>query len=206
MVELFANRGDPDQTPRSAASGLGLHCLSVTRLGVSGPVFIGSKRKEEKKNPPFFFSQRRHFLCRPICFLSHQSFSEKGVHSKRKECAPTESTVFPLRVDPFLEGRQNNFDNVISLESVSISLDIRSQIKGIWRVFRHSVDPGIYIDVKPSSVAQLDARPTGDQEVESSTPAGTTTFFCEDWPWNMFLRSCSPFRWFKKGSCQFLAK
>ena len=35
MVELFANSGDPDQTPRSAASDLGLHFLQVTRLGVS---------------------------------------------------------------------------------------------------------------------------------------------------------------------------
>ena len=35
MVGLFANSGDPDQTPRSAASDLGLHCLPVTRLGVS---------------------------------------------------------------------------------------------------------------------------------------------------------------------------
>ena len=34
MVELFANSGDPDQTPRSAASDLGLHCLPLTRLGV----------------------------------------------------------------------------------------------------------------------------------------------------------------------------
>ena len=32
MVKLFANSGDPDQTPRSAASDLGLHCLPVTRL------------------------------------------------------------------------------------------------------------------------------------------------------------------------------
>ena len=30
MVELFANSGDPDQTPRSAASDLGLHCLPIT--------------------------------------------------------------------------------------------------------------------------------------------------------------------------------
>ena len=35
-MELFANSGDPDQTPRSAASDLGLHCLPVTRLGFSG--------------------------------------------------------------------------------------------------------------------------------------------------------------------------
>ena len=27
MVELFANIGDPDQTPRSATSDLGLQCL-----------------------------------------------------------------------------------------------------------------------------------------------------------------------------------
>ena len=35
MAKLFANSGDPDQTPRSAASDLGLHCLTVTLLRVS---------------------------------------------------------------------------------------------------------------------------------------------------------------------------
>ena len=35
MVKLFANSGDPDQMPHSAASDLGLHCLPVTCLGVS---------------------------------------------------------------------------------------------------------------------------------------------------------------------------
>ena len=35
MAKLFANSGDPDQTPRSAASDLGLHCLPVTLLRVS---------------------------------------------------------------------------------------------------------------------------------------------------------------------------
>ena len=34
MVKLFANSGDPDQTPRSAASDLGLHCLPNTLLRV----------------------------------------------------------------------------------------------------------------------------------------------------------------------------
>ena len=33
--ELFANSADSDQTPRSAASDLGLHCLTITLLGVS---------------------------------------------------------------------------------------------------------------------------------------------------------------------------
>ena len=35
MAKLFANSGDPDQTPRSAASDLGLHCLPVILLQVS---------------------------------------------------------------------------------------------------------------------------------------------------------------------------
>ena len=37
MVELFAKTlsRDPDQTPRSVASDLGLCCLPVTREGVS---------------------------------------------------------------------------------------------------------------------------------------------------------------------------
>ena len=35
MVELLANSGDPDQTPHSVASDLGLHCLPITLLRVS---------------------------------------------------------------------------------------------------------------------------------------------------------------------------
>ena len=35
MTKLFANSGDPDQMPRSAASDLGLHCLPITLLWVS---------------------------------------------------------------------------------------------------------------------------------------------------------------------------
>ena len=30
MAKVFANSGDPDQTPPSAASDLGLHCLPIT--------------------------------------------------------------------------------------------------------------------------------------------------------------------------------
>ena len=35
MAKLFASSGDPDQTPRSVASDLGLHCLPITFLRVS---------------------------------------------------------------------------------------------------------------------------------------------------------------------------
>ena len=35
MAKLFANSEDPDQTPHSEASDLGLHFLPITLLGVS---------------------------------------------------------------------------------------------------------------------------------------------------------------------------
>ena len=44
-----------------------------------------------------------------------------------------------------------------------------------------------------ASVAQLDARPTSDQEVAGSTPTGLAAFFCEDLIMNYFLQSFSPF-------------
>ena len=48
--------------------------------------------------------------------------------------------------------------------------------------------------------------PTGDQEVAGSTPAEVGNILSWRLIMKYFLRSFSPFRWFKKGSCQFLAK
>ena len=52
MAKPFANSGDPDQTPRSVASDLDLHCLPVTLLGVS--------RLQWVKSIPFLIIE---FLC-----------------------------------------------------------------------------------------------------------------------------------------------
>ena len=49
-------------------------------------------------------------------------------------------------------------------------------------------------------------RPTGDQEVAGSTPAEVGNILSWRLIMKYFLRSFSPFRWFKKDSCQFLAK
>ena len=49
-------------------------------------------------------------------------------------------------------------------------------------------------------------RPTGDQEVAGSTPAEVGNILSWRLIVKYFLWSFSPFRWFKKGSCQFLAK
>ena len=59
---------------------------------------------------------------------------------------------------------------------------------------------------QPASVAQLDARPTGDQEVAGSTPAEVGNILSWRLIMKHFLQSFSLCRWFKKGSCQFLAK
>ena len=48
--------------------------------------------------------------------------------------------------------------------------------------------------VLPASVAQLDARPTGDQEVAGLTPARLATFFPGDLIAEYFVWSFSPFR------------
>ena len=46
----------------------------------------------------------------------------------------------------------------------------------------------------PASVAQLDARPTGDQEVAGSTPAEVGNILSWRLIMKYFLRSFSPFR------------
>ena len=57
-----------------------------------------------------------------------------------------------------------------------------------------------------ASLAQSAVRPTGDQEVVVSIPAGLGNILSWRLIMKYFLWSFSPFRWFKKGRCQFLAK
>ena len=47
MIQLFANSGDPDQTPHIAASDLGLHCLPNTLLGISRLQWVKKKNTGE---------------------------------------------------------------------------------------------------------------------------------------------------------------
>ena len=64
----------------------------------------------------------------------------------------------------------------------------------------------IYIYMRKSLHVLYVRRPTGDQEVAGSTPAEVGNILSWRLIMKYFLRSFSPFRWFKKGSCQFLAK
>ena len=76
IAKLFANSGDPDQMPHSAASDLGLHCLQITLLQVSrlqwvkktkqiAKMLIGSKTQHTEKQQlhagiPDIGQQREH--------------------------------------------------------------------------------------------------------------------------------------------------
>ena len=63
MVELFAYSGDFDHTRRS---DLGLHCLQITRLGVSSLKWV-------KKKDVFFF-----FFIIFIILIKHVHFFTKN--------------------------------------------------------------------------------------------------------------------------------
>ena len=62
----------------------------------------------------------------------------------------------------------------------------------------HEYEPGVLTlkvsQLQPALVAELDAHPTGGQEVVGSTPAGSATFFRGDLIMKYFLQSFSPFR------------
>ena len=71
-VEPFANSGDPDQLLHSAVSDLGLHCLPVTRLGVSSLQWVNMTIKLQnnciKKIDDNYV---RHHRGRHIVFSAH---------------------------------------------------------------------------------------------------------------------------------------
>ena len=60
--------------------------------------------------------------------------------------------------------------------------------------------------LEPALVAQLNVRLTGIRRSWVQPPPRSAEFCRGDLSWNIFLRSFSPICWFKKGSCQFLAK
>ena len=51
----------------------------------------------------------------------------------------------------------------------------------------------------PASVAQWDVRQNGDQEVTGSIPAGSATFFPEDWSSNIFYTVILPLLLIQEG-------
>ena len=64
---------------------------------------------------------------------------------------------------------------------------------------------GLQLGSRPRWLSWM-RRPAGDQEVAGSTPAEVGYILLWTLIMKYFLRSFSPFHWFKKGSCQFLAE
>ena len=59
MARLFANSGEPDQTPQNAASDLVVHCLPTSFLGVSRLKWVNTQTLPEEgggvRVPVFLF-------------------------------------------------------------------------------------------------------------------------------------------------------
>ena len=106
-----------------------------------------------------------------------------------------------------------NFGSVITLITYMLLYNFGSVITLIVYVLRYNVGVVITLTVyillyntcRPRWLSWM-RRPTGDQEVAGSTPAEVGNIPSWRLIMKYFLRSFSPFRWFKKGSCQFLAK
>ena len=64
----------------------------------------------------------------------------------------------------------------------------------------------VTLEVRPASVAQLDARPTGDQKFEGSTSARSTTFFRGDSIMNIFYGHSLPFADWRRAVVRFWRK
>ena len=66
----------------------------------------------------------------------------------------------------------------------------------LWRYFPESL----------ASVAQLDAHPTGDQEVACPNPTRSATFYSGDWSWNIFYGHSLPSADSRRASVSFWQK
>ena len=81
--------------------------------------------KKMRRNCTHYFSpflQGRKLLCVLLVFLRIKLIL-KRVCSKRQEFAPRGSKFFPLREDPFSEGRHKHFDRVASSDNVTNSFN-----------------------------------------------------------------------------------
>ena len=124
--------------------------------------------------------------------ISSQTISQNELKLDGRHQRFRFAKIVPFRFPRWLPwGPSLNSSNAISSETISqieLKLDGRHRNK----------------DIQSALVAQLDA--TGDQEVAGSTPAEVGNILWWRLITKYFLRSFSPFSWFKKGSCQFLAK
>ena len=94
-------------------------------------------------------------------------------------------TLLQLRTDPFLS-KEIPFQKGTGVKEAN---------SNIYYDILHLIDILFYTIVRlPASVAQLDARLTGDQEVAGSTPAEVGNILSWKLIMKYFLRSFSPFR------------
>ena len=132
-------------------------------------------------------SQRRHihspnflFVKRTTCFkifcLQKSAFTLLSPTVYRP--GDTQANLFSNPSNP---GHLKKGLLLINFGLLAIHNDDQQRVTSLWTCRLICVLAGHTCPKVPALLAQLDARPTGDQEV-----AGTATYFHGDWSWNMF--------------------
>ena len=88
-------------------------------------------------------------------------------------------TRFSLRDKRLLEISEVEITRVDCISRLVVNFGQVSEYLG--KIWYFKLKIWYFTLMGPASVAQLDARPTGDQEVAGSTSAGSATFFHGDW-------------------------
>ena len=133
------------------------------------------------------------------------------LNALRKCFSNFETFTWPSNLErqKFWPGKLSIYVNSIALRNCFSNFETFAWLSNVKR---QKFWPGKFVNLcefkysQLALVAQLDVRPTGDQEVAGSTPAQVGNIFSWRLIMKYFLRSFSPFHWFKKGSCQFLVK
>ena len=139
------------------------------------------------------------------------AFSQVGLPLKKRICSPWGSKFFSFRVAPHQNWSIFMGSKFISAGVISLCKG-RQQISAEKSIFLRLPFSLKYVNIRkrgdPDQHVHLHTAesPTGDQEVAGSIPAEVSNILSWRLIVKYFLRSFSPFRWFKKGSCQFLDK
>ena len=82
MAKLFSNSGDPDQTPHSAATDLGLHCLPDTLLWISRLQWVNNSFLiwfQERFPPNIYYKIFTHRPIQDMCSNSPKDYTKAEV-------------------------------------------------------------------------------------------------------------------------------
>ena len=129
MAKLFAISGDPDQTPRSAVSDLGLHCLQFTLFRVSRLQWVKCTMDQFNHKDTKILIHRWKFRAintssvELLCPVVLSPFGSKifllkvGLFSERTSCSEKQNTT-SQKLPSSLKGRKTCQASTVHLNNI----------------------------------------------------------------------------------------